>query len=64
MIHFRTDGDTLYNGLNIYKFYKSTAWGFVFRYGPRNAHNLGKKIFIVRYDRISRLFNLATLGVD
>ncbi len=64
MIHFRTDGDVLHNGLNIYRFYPSTVWGFVFRYGPRNAHNLGKNIFIVRYDRISRLFNLANLRVD
>lgn len=64
MIHFRTDGDKLHNGINIYRFYKSTAWGFVLRYGSRNAHNLGKKIFIVRYDRISKQWNLATLGVD
>ncbi len=64
MIHFRSDGDVLHHGLNVYRFYKSPVWGFVLRYGPRNTHGRGKNIFIVRYDRISHNFNLATLKVD
>ena len=64
MIHFRTDGDVVRNGLNIYRFWNSTTWGIVLRYGERNAKNLGRKIFVFRYDRLSQQFTLANIGVE
>lgn len=63
MIHLHVDGDKVYNGLNIYRL-TSPAWGFILRYGPRNNKNLGTKIFTIRYDRISKLFNMADIKVD